>query len=281
MNTFCTIVTSDFIHYAKALYESLLQFDTEVKLQVLVVDQRTEFTIEKELKGLNIHQVDEIGTEHAKKVKRKYYQELRGVYRWAMKSVFTSYLLNNYEKVIFLDPDIHFYQDPAFLFDLLEEHHVLLTPHWRVADARVFKNDMIRMYDHGIHNAGFVAASKEGRPAMDWWAEACLFSCEKDERNGQWDDQTYLSAMHLFFDKVYTLKHMGCNVAHWNFRYNKRVIMNEKVLVGGKDPIVFIHFDPDTIKHIENGKEDYLMPYLDQYRNRVNKNKKSYILSEN
>ena len=37
-SAFCTIITADYIHYALALYKSLLDFGKDVKLYVLISD---------------------------------------------------------------------------------------------------------------------------------------------------------------------------------------------------------------------------------------------------
>ena len=38
MNCFCTIITADYLFYAKAIYDSLERFDLKVKFHVLIVD---------------------------------------------------------------------------------------------------------------------------------------------------------------------------------------------------------------------------------------------------
>ncbi len=249
----------------------------KARLQVLMVDDKTDFELPGESR-IELHTLENIKTERSKKVYEKYYSDLNK-FRWSMKSVFLSFLLDEFEKVIFLDPDINFFENGDFLFELLDTHNVLLTPHWRVADLRIPKNDMVRIYEHGIHNAGFVASNKNGKEAMNWWIDACLFKCEKDKMNGIWDDQSYLSIMHLFHEGVHILKHKGCNVSFWNYRYNKRVILNNQVLLGAKDPIIFIHFDRDTINKVNEGVEDYLLSHLQSYQERLGNNMSIYSLA--
>ena len=56
MYTFCTIITANYLPFAKVLYTSLAKRDISVKLQVLVVDGNNFVTEE----NLFIHQTQDL-----------------------------------------------------------------------------------------------------------------------------------------------------------------------------------------------------------------------------
>lgn len=79
-----------------------------------------------------------------------------------MKPVFISYLLENgFEKVIFTDCDIFFFNDYAFLYQELDDAAVLLTPSFMTRYPDVLENEFISLFKYGIYNAGFIGASKK------------------------------------------------------------------------------------------------------------------------
>ncbi len=83
-------------------------------------------------------------------------------FRWSMKPVFISYLLDQgAEKVLYLDCDMFLFQDPSFLFKKLDTADILLTPHWKIDDPLVDKASFLSLFTSGIFTAGFVAPAKK------------------------------------------------------------------------------------------------------------------------
>lgn len=265
MNTFCTIITRSHIPFAKALFGSLQRFLPQVGFIAFIVDDQTsKRTGNAGIKFFNKADFD--SGSLAKEIEAKYYHRSLDKYRWAMKPVFITQLLQSeYEKVIYLDSDIYFFDDPAFLFDALDENDLLLTPQWRCLDQKTNPADFYRNFYHGLYNAGFVGASTKGLVAMDWWASACLYKCEKSRRFGLYDDQAYLNLFPVLFENVNIIKHRGCNVANWNIQECRRCSKGEQVMINNTFPVVFVHFAHDTIKGILNGEDPLLRPHLEAY----------------
>ena len=148
-------------------------------------------------------------------------------YRWSMKPMFINYLINekNYDKVVYLDCDLFFYNNPDFIFILLDHHRVLLSPHWRCADNP--EDDMVNFklnFQGGIYNGGFIGVTKEATDIMSYWANLCLAECVIDFEQGMYVDQKYLDVLHSRFEGIGILRHRGCNVATWNLTDNKRSV---------------------------------------------------------
>jgi len=275
LKCFCTIITANFLPYVLALNESLLQFDDSIQLNVLISD-RDEILIDaaKQFSNLRFYFANEICADGiAEKIRDKYRGADMDCFRWSMKPVFMRYLIKKkgFEKIIYVDSDVHFFGDYQFLFDELDQSNVLLTPHWRTSDPHVDSANFLHLYNAGLYNGGFVGANASAVDALDWWARACEFICVKDTSIGQFVDQTHLNLLPVYFDRVKILKHRGCNVANWNQVECRRVKKGEHVLINGDTPIIFIHFTKSTIRGILSGADAELDAYLQKYSNKLNK----------
>ncbi len=191
-----------------------------------------------------------------------------------MKPVLINYLLKEklFEKVIYADCDIHFFDDYQFLLDELDVNNVLITPHWRSSDPHIDNTNFSILYTSGIYNGGFIGVNKYGTDVMDWWAKACEFVCIKDESKGMFVDQVHLNLLPVYFDKISILKHRGCNVANWNMvECGRSLAMDKKtVMIAAQYPVVFIHFTKSTIDGILGGADGLLLPHLQQYYASIN-----------
>jgi hypothetical protein len=263
MNTFCTIITADYLPFAKVLHASLQKNVPGTTLQVLVVDQ-TDFTSSPDF---TIYSIDTVITSPvAKGIYKKYAHTNPDHFRWALKPVFISYLLQQgFDKVIFADPDTFFVNNFSFLFDELDANTILLTPHW--ANLNPFENEgsLIDVMRGGLFNAGFIGVNKNGMEALNWWAEMCHYKTEKNEELGLFVDQKYLDILPVQFNAVKIIKHQGCNLASWNVQTCKREIINGKLTINQQFEPVFIHFNRETIVNILNRNDKLLHPYLEEY----------------
>ena len=267
MYEFCTIITADYLPYAKTLLHSLRQVHKEVFLHVLIGDNNVAGAQEP---GLQLYAEEAIlkHSDDARNLKQKYADANIDAYRWSLKPVFLKYLMTegSATNIIYTDCDIFFFNSFEFLFQKLETSKVLLTPHWRSSNPFTDAKNFKLLYTNGLYNAGFLGANKTSIEVLDWWAKACYFICEKNPQIGQFVDQTHLNLMPIYFEGVEVIKHRGCNVANWNQAECKRVLKNgHEVLINGLDEVVFIHFTGSTVRGILNNQDGLLRPYLDVY----------------
>jgi hypothetical protein len=189
--------------------------------------------------------------------------------RWSLKPAFMSHLLEDdsvsSDKVIYVDNDIFFYNDYNFLFDLLNDYHFLLTPHYYRNDPRSHQNWFEANFRVGLYNAGFVGANRAALEGLAWWAECCLYRCEKNSFRGLFDDQKYLDLLPVIDEKTHIVRHKGCNVAGWNTEVCKREIVDHVIKINGEYPIIFIHFNDTTIREIVHGTDNILFNYYKMY----------------
>lgn len=266
--TYCTIITSDYLHYALSLNASLLKFDNTIQFKILITDKNfTESIIENQYTNIEIFTTNQVCKEGvAQKILDRYFNISMDCFRWSMKPVFLNFLIKQgFEQVFFLDPDLFFFSEHAFLSNELEGNSVLLTPHWRASNPEADSDNFNILLTSGLFNAGFVGVSKTGVEAMEWWANACAYCCQKKPSQGFFNDQAYLNLLPIYFNKIKIIEHRGCNVANWNQVECKRISKDNKVIINNKYDIVFIHFTQSTIKGIQSGGDYLLKPYLENY----------------
>lgn len=267
MQSFCTIITPDFFPFAKSLFYSLKKFDNNVTLHVLVVNDKKEIEINENIfPGMKLHSVHEIISEPVVATIVKKYGFKADSVRWSMKPVFLLCLLKQYQQVIYLDCDIFFFENHNFLFKELENHSILLSPHWTAVDPFEDEVNFLMSFQIGMYNAGFIGASRKGISTLQWWAAACCYAIRKDDHNGLFDDQRYLDMVPIMDDQAKILRHRGCNLGSWNMNTCKRTPHGDRLLINDKYPIVFIHFNHETIRHILNGNDKFLCPYYNEFK---------------
>lgn len=245
-----------------ALAESLRQ-GKPFTLHVLVVDGDAGF----EFKNCLFYSLKDVKQEpNAADIILKYKADKNRL-RWSLKPVFMKYLLEKkeVEKVIYLDNDLFFYADYSFLFELLDKHSILLTPHYYKYSPQRDQNWFEANFRVGLFNAGFVGANRQGVSSLQWWADCCAYRCEKNSFRGLFDDQKYLDLITVIDENAHIVRHKGCNVAGWNTEVCSRSLVNNRVVIDGIYPVVFIHFNDTTVREIINGSDSILFNHYREY----------------
>jgi hypothetical protein len=251
------------------LYKSLRRFHPGVILKVLVTDaDETAAQVFNAFPGMQIIPVQSLFNYNlVHSLYHKYAHIYPDSFRWALKPVFIQYLLENgFEKVLFTDCDIFFFEDYTFLLDDLDSAAILLTPHWHNSDPVIDERSFLSLFTGGVFNAGFIGANRNGLPALAWWANACHYKMGAYPEMGVHDDQRYLDLFPVKFEFVKIVRHRGCNIGGWNRIECARSLVNGRVLINDQYPIVFIHFGPVLIEQILKGHDPLLLPYLKHYR---------------
>lgn len=277
MKHFCTISTQSHLYKAKALADSLSNSGSH--LHVLIVDA---LELHPTQSNVSYYSLKSIQSEIGLKLISKY-QKQPDKLRWGLKSVFMMLLLESIEQVIYVDNDIWFYNDPNFLFELLNNNDIILTPHFYDTNPQTNQNWLEANFKVGLYNAGFLGANKNAIKALKWWSEACYYNIKKSYWRGLFDDQKYLDLLPIMFDKVIILKHKGCNLAGWNYLwYQLNRNSDQSVLIENKYPLIFIHFAETSLVHFSR-EDNFLNKEYISYINSLKKynpkyiNKRSYL----
>lgn len=269
MANFCTISTVSHLHKTFALADSIEPFGGV--LHILLIDGKAGNNMPIP-QNINFFSLNNLNNEIGKKLISKYKQKDK--LRWALKPVFLSFLLQTNPEVIYVDNDIFFFNDFSFLFEKLKKKAILLSPHFYESDPKKKQNWLEANFRVGLYNAGFIGVNSEALPALDWWANCCLYNMKKSYWRGLFDDQKYLDLVPVLFDNVAIIKHRGCNLAGWNYNVNLDDFEQES------DKLIFIHFAELSLIQFSKTENQWHKYYL-MYLNALQKYLPNYFFRRN
>jgi len=268
VNHFCTISTVSHLYKVYALAESLANQKHEFVLHVLVSDSDADFAFA----NCRFWKLSDFKSESSAQSIMSKYKSNSDKLRWSLKPVFLKFLVSaEAEQVIYIDNDVFFYSEYQLFFQLLNEHSLLLTPHYYKHNPKKEQNWLEANFRVGLYNAGFIGASKKAINTLQWWADCCEYRCEKNSWRGLFDDQKYLDLIPVIDEGAHIVRHKGCNVASWNKDYCERKTIDGELKINGKYPVVFIHFNPFTIREIAMGRDALLLPLYNFYTETLKK----------
>lgn len=256
MNGACTIVSPNYLPYARTLAKSYTDQHPGSFFSVLIVadiQDKAAFNTEP----FNVVFLDEIGLKDIPALAMRYdILELNT----NVKPTFMKYLLRQkaLQKLIYLDPDIYVYRALEPIFDLLESNDVVLIPHiTSPIEGNLIPSEQ-SFLQFGTYNLGFLAV-RSGAKAdalLSWWEIRCIEQAFNELQTGLFVDQKWMNLAPALFDGVAQCKHPGCNMAYWNL--HERTLEERGYLhfVNGSYDLCFYHFsgivvdDPNSLsKH--------------------------------
>jgi hypothetical protein len=235
----CTIVTRNFLSYARVLGESYLRRHPGSHFYVLVVDRLPEDV--EAGGGLELFGPEVLDLPYFHDLCFKYdVVELST----AVKPTFLRFLLDREDAIVYLDPDILVMQPLAELWATLRSAPIVLTPHLLSPIPR----DGLRpneqdMLISGAYNLGFLALrrSPDASALLEWWSERLRDDCRIDVANGLFTDQKWIDLVPGYFASTAILRDPTYNVAFWNLHERTVERDGDTFSVGGR-PIAFYHF---------------------------------------
>jgi hypothetical protein len=135
----------------------------------------------------------------------------------SVKPFCIEYLMQiGYEKVLYFDPDIYFYNSVEPLFNWLLEYDCVLIPHI----TNPLPNDGFIPTDKdilscGVYNLGFGgwANTEKTKEFLSWWQLHLKNECFHDTKNGMFVDQLWMNYAPCFLH-TYVCKWPGYNRAY-------------------------------------------------------------------
>lgn len=257
-NALVTIVTPDYLDRALVAIQSAKKYNTSVDYHILYMDTKIPYKF-KNVKIITLKDIEYPYTHLAEK-----YGHLSNESRWCLKPVVLLYLLNFYQKVIYIDPDIFFINSWNFLYDKINS--MILTPHfWHNNNI---SNQVLceKIFEYGYFNAGFIGVSRNAFEPLRFWADCCYTKCEKNRYLGLYDDQKYLDIIYSMkdtFPDVESIEDHGCNICSWNDDYHI-----PKIKSG-----IFIHTRPYSEYSASKYKNTELIKNIQKYYKLINKTK--------
>ncbi len=139
----------------------------------------------------------------------------------AVKPFFIDYFFENEStasEVIYFDPDIIVYQPLTRLYNSLQTHSLVVTPHLcsPLTDDK-FPTEQQHL-NTGTFNLGFIGLRRDeqARQFVRWWQQRLLYDCRIDLCAGLFVDQHWVNFAPIYVDNVLIEKHLGYNLAYWN-----------------------------------------------------------------
>ena len=244
MNGACTIVSPNYLAYARTVSASYLAQHPGHRFFVLIVaDLSLEDRKVFERDGFTPVMLTEIGLEDVRGEGMKYdILELNT----NVKPTFMKYLIHSFalENLVYLDPDIFVYSPLTPVFEALGDSMAVLTPHMTApVDDGKLPGEQEMLYN-GTYNLGFIAVRRceESWWLLTWWERRCLDLGFSEGRTGLFVDQKWMNLAPGMFDKVKILRHPGCNMAYWNLHERALSESADSYVVNGWAQLYFFHF---------------------------------------
>jgi hypothetical protein len=239
---FATIVSPNYLAYARVLRDSLQVQAPQAQLHVLVVgraDAATRAAVEQS--GLDAVFAEELGLPGFEQLAFQF--DIVELNTALKPSFLKSLFARGFDQVVYLDPDICLYQAPAPVMEALGHAEIVLIPHSLAPVLDGLRPSDIDFLRTGAYNLGFIALRRgtQALALLDWWEQRCLSHGFNDPGFGTFVDQKWLDLAPSYFDSVQILKHPGCNVAYWNL-HERHLSGNASGPTVNGAPLVFFHF---------------------------------------
>ena len=240
---FFTIVSANYMAYAKTLMISIRNFYPDAIRYVFLADETTQdFEIERGLFKLCF----------AKDLKVPNFRHLAFRYsilefNTALKPFAISQLMREHDAspIIYIDPDIIFLSPLYEVFSLLKAGATaVLTPHLTNSLEDGKYPDELAISRVGSFNLGFIAtgANHSRKDFIDWWCRKLEYGAYVNLEEGLFTDQKWIDLVPGMFPDISILRHPGYNLAYWNLPHRLISISDSGVLTANGERVSFIHF---------------------------------------
>lgn len=262
MKAACTIASFNYLPQIRTFAHSFNKHNPNINIFVLLVDDSsTQKDYSRE--PFNVILAKDLKIEDFLLIAFKYnITELNT----ALKPSFIKFLFNNKKvsKLLYFDPDIFVFAPLNSLFDELDRHPALLTPHILspgTADAILPDTAFLRF---GVFNLGFIGMRLTGKISqlLDWWEHRCLYYGNIDVTEGIFVDQKWMNLFPCFSNDISILRLPGCNMAYWNLHERKLSKSADGWLVNDSSRLMFFHFSNLNPADKESIKKSLVKPTL-------------------
>lgn len=236
----CTIVSLNYLPYARVLCASFLRHHPDSKFYVLLVDRLPQ-EVDLSSEEFELVLVEELGIRDFQSISFKY--DILELNTNVKPTFLKSLLAQDIDQLVYLDPDIVVYQPLDSVFGAMAEHAIVLTPHSLSPDPDDIQSEVILLLG-GVFNLGFVALKKseEAERFLLWWESRCLGFAFNEPHKGMFVDQKWINLAPCFFDPVKILKDPACNMAYWNLHERTLTRNGDAWIVNGANRLAFFHF---------------------------------------
>jgi hypothetical protein len=190
---FATIVSPNYLAYARVLGDSVAQHAPDAEFRVLIVgraDPQVSAAVNKS--GLDVIYANDLGLPDFDHLAYKFDIV---EFNTALKPSFLKSLFAlGFDRVVYLDPDIRLYSPPAPVVQALDDAQIALIPHALAPVMDGSRPSDIDFLRTGSFNLGFIGLRRGTQTfaLLDWWEERCLSQGFNDPGFGTFVDQKWL-----------------------------------------------------------------------------------------
>lgn len=241
---FVTCVTSNYVHYARALFRSVREFHPQAQFFVLIVDRR-DGLLDPAAEPFVVLFGDQLEIPDWS---RMAFQYTAMEMSCALKPFIMRHLLGKglaRGRLCYLDSDLQLHAPMNPMLDRLASNHIVLFPHLRsVGEDRAQVQDEQAIRLHGVFNGGLLALddSAEAMAMLSWWASKTARLSIKDVAVHLSHDQAWLEAVPALFDGVCVYRNPVYNLAYWNLGGHKLRRASHGAVTLDGEPLVCFHF---------------------------------------
>ena len=260
--TVATIFALNYYSKGITMLESVNKFNPDIELNILIsdkVENKEKFLNDALIKKLNVKVtfLEDLELRDFENLAFKYDMV---EFCTCVKPKYLLMLADEYDKIIYLDPDIMVYAVLEEIQNLLDVHNIVLTPHisGTIEEGISPATDFLR---NGIYNLGFIAVKNADvvKIFLKWWHKKLMNYCFCDSRKSLAWDQKWVDFVPALFDGVYVLRSPNYNVAFWNIQGRYISEKNSTYYVNNDYPLVFVHYShfninsPNYLFYINDG----------------------------
>lgn len=260
--TVATIFALNYYSKGITMLESVNKFNPDIELNILIsdkVENKEKFLNDALIKKLNVKVtfLEDLELRDFENLAFKYDMV---EFCTCVKPKYLLMLADEYDKIIYLDPDIMVYAVLEEIQNLLDVHNIVLTPHisGTIEEGISPATDFLR---NGIYNLGFIAVKNADvvKIFLKWWHKKLMNYCFCDSRKSLAWDQKLVDFVPALFDGVYVLRSPNYNVAFWNIQGRYISEKNSTYYVNNDYPLVFVHYShfninsPNYLFYINDG----------------------------
>lgn len=256
----CTIVSNNYLAYARVFASSFLEHHPQGSVWVLIADRRDP-EIDYAAEPFEVLFADQLGIPAFENFAFRYsILELNT----AVKPYLLDHILTEHRvpALCYFDPDILVTGDLRPLYSHLRDSDLLLTPHiLEPIDDDLSPSESSFLLS-GIYNLGFVGFSAQpaARRFLEWWQQRLYDQCLHQVEKGLFVDQRWMDFGPAFVERATILRDPGYNVAYWNLMHRRLESDGRGWTIDGL-PLHFFHFSGFQID-----RPEAISKYQDRYR---------------
>lgn len=244
MNGIFTIAAKNYLPHAFTLFESISKHEANAGFHVILTD---------ELDGLENEFVQRCDIIESRNIGIPKFQEMAFKYNvvefcTSVKPFVFEYLFKkyNYDKIIYLDPDICLYAAMEDAWCCLDTDFAVITPHitepYVNYEGATSEEELLFV---GIYNLGFIGLSNNAqtKQLLLWWKKKLENQCFGDKTDSLHVDQRWIDFLPALYEKgVKILRHPGYNAAMWNLHERSFDNKSGGYTVNNNYSLIMFHF---------------------------------------